>query len=78
MVKSITEAIICVKANHLDIYECGEYNYALIEEVKEGLYNTGKHQELWYTVECIDSLNYKVEYVEKPEFFKMIRNFSMG
>lgn len=45
---SLEEAQKCVLENHCDIYE-GDYNYAVIEEVKEGvLHGLACPKEWWY------------------------------
>lgn len=35
---SFTEAVKIANSNAGDIYECGYYNYLVIEDIKEGLY----------------------------------------
>ena len=81
------EAIQCVKDNWGDIYECGYYNYALVEKSVEGLYNmnTPGWEEHWFSVKPVHfeyesqpTTEYIVKSVDKPEFLEGVVNFSMG
>jgi len=81
------KAIQCIRENWGDIYECGYYNYALVEKISEGLYNIGGAQEgleeSWFTVEPIQDeegcvRDYNIEETNKPDFLDKVINFSMG
>jgi hypothetical protein len=75
----------CIEENWGDIYEHAYYNYALIEELGEGLYNIGGHfeHEHWFKVTPREVpgenyLEYDITETTKPEEYKGIINFSMG
>jgi hypothetical protein len=62
------DAVHAVKENACDIYECGFYNYAVIEEIREGIYQYDINP-LWFSVEpTAKPTEYDVKQIEKPEF----------
>ena len=66
-------AFDAVKCNACDINETC-YDYALIEEVEEGLYNAATHRYLF-------KYNYdknKYEQIEEPDFMKHFGGFTIG
>jgi len=71
----LKDAEECVEKNYCDIYEDGYYPFAVIEEVKEGIYPIPGESEQWYEWD-----KSKEQYIkcEKPEFFKNCVNFAIG
>lgn len=79
--KSFEEAEGYVLSNEGDMYEYGEYNVALIEQIHSGFYI--RPEETWYAVDAsqdqdIGIMEYKIEKCEKPGIFENICGFSMG
>jgi hypothetical protein len=67
------KAFDAVKSNACDINETC-YNYALIEEVEEGLYNPAFNRWLFKYNSDID----KYEPIEEPGFMKHFSGFTIG
>jgi hypothetical protein len=67
------DAFTCVEENWGDIYENGYYEYAVVEEVKPGIYSYPR-KEWWY------KWKKGVGYLEteKPEAMKRTVGFSVG
>lgn len=72
--KKYKKAEECVLKNFGDIYECGYYPYAVIEEVEEGLYPY--NENTWWFAWDQDKKAYLP--IEKPEKLKNICNYSIG
>src|SRR4030042_1413142 len=68
----------CVEKNWGDIYENGEYPWAVIERFPAGLYpcGVGKGQREWWYYCWNRLLGY--EKTEKPEEYKRVFNYAMG
>lgn len=66
-------AIDSVKNNTCDIFEC-LYQYVLVEEVKEGLYNPADKR--WLFQYNFDKDVY--EKIDEPEWMKKFTGFSIG
>ena len=68
------EAIDCITNNYGDIYECSEYNYAVIYVKKPGLYNSLSYIK-WFKVtwlgvtEQYPTGEYEVKECEPPSLF---------
>jgi hypothetical protein len=74
------DAEAVVLENHGDIYECGFYTYAAIEEMKVGLYPHDIRMK-WYKAEWVEAdanSRYKVELISTPEFAKHTLGWSIG
>jgi hypothetical protein len=69
------DALEVIQKNLTDIYECGSYNYAMIEPMEEGISYIGRG-ERWFKADFIDSDTYKVTEVPKPASVKNIVGFS--
>jgi hypothetical protein len=69
----------CVRENWTDIYECGYYDLALIEEMPEGACAIAVSSR-WYSVKYQGrELNtYAVEPIECPPQFSHVCNLSIG
>ena len=73
----------CVLENWTDMYECGYYNRAVIEEMPEGVCVISRYHK-WYKIEYLDKEefdqvdSYKITEIEKPEIYKNVCNFAMG
>lgn len=68
------DAIEVIVENHGNINECGYYPYAVIEEVKPGLYNFDR-KEIWFAWDFD-----KQQYIkcDKPDKFMKTICYSMG
>lgn len=68
------DAVRCVTENWGDIYECGYYNIAIIEETWQGLY-PHIESETWFEWD-----KKKKGYIEinKPNVFKNVISFGIG
>lgn len=71
--KEFKDAEDAVVNNICDIYET-IYNYALIEEVEEGLYNSSLNR--WFYKYNKEKDEY--EKIEEPEFLKHYSGFTIG
>lgn len=71
---SFEEAEKIVKENICDISEGGNYNYAMIEAIAEGIY---PQSEVRFFFEY-DFDNAKYVEMDEPEAFKGIYNFAIG
>lgn len=76
---SIHDAEIAILTNATDMFECGYYNYAIIEEVDEGVLpicrNVGMYKAIYDKEHSNDPL---VSKVKKPAWAKRVYNWSMG
>lgn len=68
------DAIKCVNQNWGDIYECGHYLLAVIEEIWQGLY-PHVEKETWFKW---DRKKKKYVQIKKPSVFKNIVSFGIG
>lgn len=68
------EAFENVVNNVLDIYECGHYPYAVIEEVSPGIYTTPE-KEFWF--EWNKEIE-KYQLCSKPKRFNKIVHWGLG
>ena len=68
------EAYDIVTNNHGDIAESGYYQYAIIEQMGEGLYYTPK-EEFWFEWNA-DTKKY--DPIDTPKEFKNVTGFGMG
>jgi hypothetical protein len=68
------DAEYCVINNACDIYECGTYNYVVIEECTEGFYCCTQ-KETWY---IWNKEIKKYERCEKPPCYKCVISFGIG
>lgn len=69
-------ALEVVQNNLCDIYEWGHYNFVVIEEVKEGVYQYDDHP-IWFAVSFNAKNNtYKVKKTKNP--FPNICGFGIG
>lgn len=62
--------------NRADVFECS-YDYACVEEVKEGFVSAHKVMQ-WYKAVYKDGLPPVISKCDTPEDFKNTVNFSMG
>lgn len=66
-----------------DIYECGYYQYVVIEAIKPGLYSIDIHPT-WYEAKWIESNaeyplgRYEVTKIETPDFAECMCGWSIG
>jgi hypothetical protein len=82
---ALADAEKCIEENWGDIYECGYYNYAVIEELPEGICPKAK-LEKWYKAEYkkdwwkpgYEKDSYSITKTNKPEFLEKVIGFSMG
>lgn len=78
------KAVKCINENWGDIYECGYYNYALIEPFTEGLYGSCARDLEWYFVEYNPDFRtngepeYTVSRCSTPKRYKNIVGFGLG
>jgi|ADurb_Leu_01_Slu_FD_contig_123_22720_length_22427_multi_4_in_0_out_1_18 hypothetical protein len=70
----LEDAITCVEENWNDIYECGGYNLAVIEEVWQGLY-PHIEREIWFHW---DRKKKKYMKIEKPKCVEGTIAFGIG
>lgn len=70
---TLEEAREAVETNACDIYEAGYYPYAMIEDVKPGLYGSADSHPIFFEWK-IDG--YKE--VERPKEFDHLAGFTMG
>ena len=63
-----------IENNCCDIYEEGYYPFALIEEVRSGIYNVNR-KEFWYRW---SHETHKYEPTSKPDHYQRTICFSMG
>ena len=63
-----------VRENALNINECGYYPFAVIEPIKQGIYNFD-HIEHWYKY---NQEKDEYEPCEKPERFKQVVSWGLG
>jgi hypothetical protein len=68
------DAIKCVTQNWGDIYECGSYNLALIEETWQGLY-PHIEKEIWFKWDKKKNGYFEIK---KPSVFKNVISFGIG
>lgn len=66
--------IEAVENNSCDIYEDGHYQYAVVEEFKEGIYNF-QNKEIWFEW---NKRKKKYKKIEKPKQLNYIICFGMG
>lgn len=66
------DAIACVEKNWGDIYECGSYPHAVIEEVAEGLYPICE-KSWWFKWR-----DKKYRPSRKPKLYRRVFNFAIG
>jgi hypothetical protein len=69
----LEDAIETVEENYCDIYENGYYPFAVIEAVKEGMYNIGNNDEWWFQWKYDG-----YEQIEKPSVLKNTCGFGIG
>lgn len=65
------DAVDCIEKNRGDIYECGSYPYAVIEEVTEGLYPICE-KSWWF------KWDKKYRPSKKPVQYKRVFNYAIG
>ena len=70
-------AIQCVKENAGDIYECGAYPYAVVEEVSAGLYPVCE-KSWWFHWRRIGLSDGCYTRSRKPKSHKNVVNFAIG
>jgi hypothetical protein len=66
-----------VLQNAGDMFECGYYQKAVIEEVTEGSLAMSKN-EWWYEASYDEKFGTTVRKIEKPHDYKNIVHFAMG
>ena len=71
--ETLQEACKAVETNACDIYESGYYHYAMIEDVKPGIYGSTDSHPIFY--EWIDGAYRKVG---KPKEFDHLTSFTIG
>lgn len=71
--ETLQEACEAVETNVCDIYEHGYYHYAMVEDVKPGIYGSTDSHPICY--EWIDGAYRKVG---KPKEFDHLTSFTMG
>lgn len=69
------KAFDAVKENAYDINETC-YDYALIEEIKEGLYQSASSDSRWFFKYNKNKDGY--DQIEEPDFFKHYYSFTIG
>lgn len=68
-----------VLANATDMFEANYYNYAVIEEVAEGLTWPAKIRGWYYAAyEADDAMNPKVSKIDEPAWAERIVNWGIG
>jgi hypothetical protein len=72
--KTEEEAKEIVENNCGDIYECGYYQYAVVEEYESGLYIMS-YEKQWYRW---NKEQEKYEPIRKPSKFNRICNYAIG
>jgi hypothetical protein len=74
--KTLEEAKTCVETNSGDIYENGYYKYAVIEDLKPGLYPQCQNPIFYEWFGDNDTGSYKE--VSKPKDFESFIGFTIG
>lgn len=80
---TFNEAETAALENWGDIYECGYYEYVVIEAIGSGLYQTDFHPS-WYKAEWVESSKehlagrYSVTKIDPPEFASHICGWGIG
>lgn len=74
--KDYQNALNTIENNYCDIYEFGHYNYVVIENIPEGLYQYDDNPT-WFKVDFDPNKNeYKIKQIESP--IKNIFGYSIG
>lgn len=67
-----------VLENRTDIFESGYYDYAVIEQVRDGLYAAANAKERWWFRVRRESNQLQVERAEEPEWARRVEGFCFG
>ena len=77
---SYQDAINEMRRNAALIYECGEGEYVVIEEIQSGIYSNGdcNNKEYWYQLISLDVPIDTYISIDKPVFAEQLVKFAMG
>jgi len=67
----------CLAENWCDLYECGYYPYAVIEDVEPGLYRSAESHPIFFKWEGDEKTGGYKE-IERPEELKNTFGFTIG
>jgi hypothetical protein len=67
----------CIEENWCDLYECGYYKYAVIEDIEPGLYQSTESNPIFFKWEGDEKTGGYKE-IERPEILKSTFGFTIG